>query len=293
MEFRVQILRYILPLLTRSVNSRDIERVILRLASKFGLNILDVAHRSMGVQPGYDFSLSGERYLINEVLRKHICHSRPVLFDVGANTGEYSKELRQAFRDGDIYAFEPNSHTYEIAEKYLVPLGVHCQNVGFGERKKTSRMYTYESDRTSGHASIYKNVFDELYESTDLAEIEFEMTTVDEFCDENDIGFIDFLKIDTEGHEKEVLAGASRMISEKRISIIQFEFNTMHVYSRVFLRDFYNLLKDYRFYRLDTHRLIPIFTYTTFNEIFRFQNILATIKEIQPVSAGINGHDAV
>ena len=49
----------------------------------------------------------------------------------------------------------------------------------------------------------------------------------------------------------------------------------MNVAARVFLRDFYDLLSDYRFFRLDTRRLIPLGPYQPRNEIFQFQNLLA------------------
>ena len=88
------------------------------------------------------------------------------------------------------------------------------------------------------------------------------------------------LKIDTEGYESEVLKGASRMISNELIDIIQLEFNEMNVISKVFLKDFYNMLPGYNFFRLDSNRLIALNNYNPANEIFLFQNIVAVKQNL-------------
>jgi hypothetical protein len=87
------------------------------------------------------------------------------------------------------------------------------------------------------------------------------------------------MKIDTEGSEYEILKGARTMLSKNSIKIIQFEFNEMNVYSRVFFKDFVDLLKNYKLYRLMSHGLFPIKSYSPkLHEIFAFQNIVAINK---------------
>jgi hypothetical protein len=69
--------------------------------------------------------------------------------------------------------------------------------------------------------------------------------------------------------------GGSKLIAKNLIDVIQFEFNLNNVYSRVFLRDFYLLLKNYRFFRLTQTGLIALGEYHTRHEIFLFQNLIA------------------
>jgi hypothetical protein len=88
------------------------------------------------------------------------------------------------------------------------------------------------------------------------------------------------LKIDTEGSELEVLKGAEKMLCNKKIDIIQFEFNSLNVISRVFLKDFYDILKDFSLYRINTNCLIPLPKYDTENEIFKYQNFLAVRRDL-------------
>lgn len=71
------------------------------------------------------------------------------------------------------------------------------------------------------------------------------------------------------------------MLSEGRIGIIQFEFGECHVFARTFMRDFYKILQDYRFFRLDTNNLIALGNYSVHHEIFRFQNIVAIHRTVK------------
>lgn len=49
--------------------------------------------------------------------------------------------------------------------------------------------------------------------------------TLDSFCVSAGVNRVDVLKIDTEGHDLEVLQGAHRLLCERRIRFVYFEFN--------------------------------------------------------------------
>jgi hypothetical protein len=103
--------------------------------------------------------------------------------------------------------------------------------------------------------------------------------TIDFFCVKNEIKRIDYLKLDIEGHEYKALLGAKRMLAEKRITFIQFEFGECNIDSRTFFRDFYNLLNDnYNFYRIVSNGITRINEYTTDLETFATINYLAEMK---------------
>jgi len=232
----------------------------------------------MGILNYENSYISGEEYVIKQVLSQYIKQPAPFFFDVGANQGDYSLELRSSFPHAHIFAFEPNPYTFKILKSKLNLSTDICCCLGLGSVQKHQTIYTYSDSLDSQHASVYKEVLSDIHHAVGFANIEIEITTVDEFCKEHYIEQIDFLKIDTEGNELDVLIGASRMLAENRIRIIQFEFNEMNVISRVFLRDFYSLLNDFDFFRLDTQRIIPLPQYDTTFEIFKFQNFLAINK---------------
>ena len=214
--------------------------------------------------------------MIERVLPRLLKSPAPILFDVGAHTGSYSRTLAAAFPQSAVFAFEPNPETFEeLKAKCSEP--VRCVNLGLGAERARKTIYTYAAngERASEHTSLFKEVFVDLHQQQAPAQFDLELTTLDEFCAEQGIGTIDFLKIDTEGNELNVLRGASKLLADGRIQAVQFEFNSMNVVSRVFLRDFYQILPEFNLYRLHPAGLIPLKKYDVRNEIFVIQHFLA------------------
>ena len=232
----------------------------------------------MGILNYGNYYLSGEKFLIHTILKKYIEQRQPVFFDIGANIGDYSIELGLEFPDASIYAFEPNPISYRILQSKVKNLNLKFYNIGFGSSESNLDFYTDKNDLGSSHGSFYKEVLTDIHKYKDLLSLRIKSTKLDTFCVDNDISYIDFLKIDTEGNEFDILLGARKLILEDRIKLIQFEFNEMNVISRVFLRDYFLLLNNFDFFRLHTNKLIPLPEYDTSQEIFKFQNILAINK---------------
>jgi FkbM family methyltransferase len=246
-------------------------------------NLLLFAYNTMGILKIENES--GELNVIDKILPKIIINEKePVLFDIGANIGSYTLMLKKKYPIAKIYSFEPNPYTFKKLKENLIDTKIETFNWGFGNKNQKENIYVYKNDTISGHASLY-NEFAKVI-STELGKqevipIEIEIKTIDGFCNEKNINNIDFIKIDVEGHEFAVLQGAKNMIDQNKIKIIQFEFNVANILSRIFLKDFYDLIKEnFEFYRLDTDRLIYLGDYDSTNEIFKFQNILAINKTI-------------
>jgi FkbM family methyltransferase len=244
------------------------------------VDLLTLAYKQIGVLNFGDTSTTGEVFALNYIAKRYITKSNHVLFDIGANGGHYTKLLREIFPEATIYAFEPLPRNYSILKDNLADQGVHTINSGLGSTSTKLIMYTFLKDDTGELATVYKQVLLDLYKAEDILEFEVDIKTLDDFCELHNIHFIDFCKIDVEGHELQVLHGARQMIAGNRINIIQFEFNEINVISKVFLRDFYEILADYNFYRIKKDCLIPMLQYDSKNEIFKYQNILAIRKEI-------------
>jgi len=261
---------------------RKLSCLIKPMAYISGIDLLTFAYNDIGILKYEDFDKSGEKYFTHILQKKIFQRSdRPVFFDVGANVGMTSIMLRESFPNASIWAFEPNEFTYKELSARVSTHKIKCFNLGLGETCKTEVLYVPTADRISCSASTKKEVFNDFYNTSDIEEISFQLRTVDVFCSDNGISLIDLLKIDTEGNELSVLKGAHKMLSEGRVKLIQFEFGECHIFSRTFLLDFYKLLNNYVFYRLDTNRLIPLGDYNVGNEIFRFQNILAIHKDVK------------
>ena len=102
---------------------------------------------------------------------------------------------------------------------------------------------------------------------------------MDDFCEEESIDNIRFLKLDVEGHELDVLKGAERMRGEGRISSIQWEFGGCNIDSRTYFRDFFYLLNDqYRIFRVVKDGIYPVTGYWESLEIFETVNYFAELR---------------
>ncbi|MDG5469921.1 FkbM family methyltransferase [Deltaproteobacteria bacterium IMCC39524] len=269
------LLKFIVRVIVKTIGSDAAKKLILEIAKYARLDLLHVAYNNLGILKCENNIVSGEHFLATKVLKKNLCNiETPVMFDVGANVGKYSRMLAKEFPSARIYAFEPNINTYKQLVDNVGDVG-KCYNVGMGEEQKAEKIFTYSDSLASSHASIYGDVFRTFHKRDDIVGIDFQLTSLDLFCEMEKITKIDFLKIDTEGNELNVLKGAEQILADGKIKIIQFEFGECDVFSRVFLRDFYEILSAYKMYRLDSNRLIPLFAYESTNEIFRFQNFIA------------------
>lgn len=229
---------------------------------------------AMGIGTGGETETSGEKIVLKHV-RKFLAQSDLTIFDVGANIGNYTKILRETFPKALIYSFEPSQKTFAILRERF-PSEPHTVNIGFSDKSGKISLYTNKNNSTI--SSIYKRKWVKKKHRLDTVEI-VEMGTIDKFSSQNNIERIDFLKLDTEGHELKCLEGAQNMISADAIRFIQFEFGGCNVDSRTFFRDFFNMLKNkYKIYRIMQHGLFPISEYDERQEIFLTTNYLAELK---------------
>jgi hypothetical protein len=100
--------------------------------------------------------------------------------------------------------------------------------------------------------------------------------TLDDWSREQAISRVHLLKIDVEGAELGVLLGARSLLATGGIRYIQFEFGGTDIDSRVFLRDFLDLLgPSYSLHRMLPAGLSGPVRYSERYEIFVLQNYLA------------------
>ncbi len=259
----------------RRLGKERCRRIIRQLARLSEIDMLNFVHQEMGVMKYENLKVSGEEHFIQKELPRLLSRQQPLLLDVGANVGKFSSLLRAQFPAAEICAFEPVPSTFSTLQENMRSLNVRCFGFGLGRQEETVPIYRSAQEGFSSQASLYPEVASSMHRYEKVVSETISLRTLDAVAAEQQWTTIDFLKIDTEGNEFSVLQGAEKLISDKRIGAIMFEFNEMNVASRVFLRDFYDLLADYKFFRLDTERLISLGRYHTRNEIFQFHNLLA------------------
>ena len=268
------------------------QQVIKSLFKYAKIDAKSIFYESSGILK-YKGKESGEEWFVVNVLNSLLGDiESPILIDIGANVGNYSLCLAETFPEGKCYAIEPNPIAFQILVEQMKSFeNVFPLNCGAGSSCKASEIYVRIDDYSTVHASLYQDVFLDLHHSEKdaLAVLACQIDTIDNMLDNKVIPEeqIHYIKIDTEGHEFEGLRGAMRTITQRGVRVIQFEFNEMNVVSRVFLKDFYQLLgMDWDFYRLDTRCLIPLGAYNSENEIFKFQNVIAVRSQYRELLRG-------
>lgn len=235
-------------------------RILLKLG---GINPLTLAHREMGLLNS-NINLNGERNVLDQLVSTN---DSPTIFDVGANKGHYSIEALKIIPNAVIHCFEPNNNAFKVLNQIA---GLKVNNVAVAENNENSVLYIPTSDTTSQHSTLIRS---SLFRKKIIREQQTKTINLDDYCDANNIDSIDLLKIDTEGFEKEVLNGARRILNNTRL--IQFEMNYHWVFKRIYLKDFYDILSDFHFFRITGKGLVSLGDYDPKNEIFQMHNILA------------------
>ena len=242
---------------------------------RFNLIMLRLGMRGIGVLNYQSPALSGEKHFIQHRLMEFLRGNPPVVFDVGANVGEYSLMLHQNFPHARLYSFEPQPDNYrKLASATANIPNISTFEMAVGQSSGMVKLYDRADKQGSTQATVIEGVIPEVFGST-ASVVEVPITSLDEFTGKHGIKEIDFLKLDIEGNELQALRGARQLIDTRSIRCIQFEFNEMNAFSGSFIRDFRALLPDYSLYRLLPRDLLPLSNDIHCTEIFAYQNIVA------------------
>lgn len=181
-----------------------------------------------------------------------------VVFDVGANVGDWSANFLKLLSDSgvtesvDLYAFEPVPSTAETLRHNLGMQNsvLHYEQVALSSESGMGDIYV---GLGSGINSLHANPL-----RSDEAPVGITKVTATDFCKIHGIQKVQLLKCDTEGHDMDVIRGALPMLVEGNISVLQFEYNYRWVLSRNFLRDAFTAIEKlpYMLVKLQSDHLL-------------------------------------
>ena len=205
--------------------------------------------------------------IMQEVAKRAL--PRPaVVFDIGANIGEYTLAVLRNIPEVEVYSFEPNPNTFISLKNSLEGYSsVHLFEFGLGSHNYTG--YISESAVNDPSSSI------ENHEGSDTAAVQVRhlMGVVTELK----ISRIDFIKIDAEGMDYEILLNAKPLIPT--IQVIQFEISPKSI-TRCSLKMFFELLGGtHKIYIFTDKGLREISEYRYSDESYWGANYMAIVKE--------------
>lgn len=147
------------------------------------------------------------------------------VFDIGANIGQTAFNMAQKQKmkglNAVIHAFEPYPRTFEklkTTSSLNQNIAVKAYNLGLGEEKGKLYMMQHSPSNSGGF-----RMTEDKQNSVEVA-----ITTFDAFISEQEISAVDFIKIDVEGFEVQVLKGALQSIKKFRPLII-FEYSLENI----------------------------------------------------------------
>jgi FkbM family methyltransferase len=147
------------------------------------------------------------------------------IFDVGANIGQTSIELRKYFPEATIHAFEPIDATFELLQQNVsndrqmrlnnLALGAESskKNIGLAMNSCLNSVLNEVDLSTERESTATKNIQ------------EIEISTGWEYCNSNQVEDIFLLKSDTEGYDLMVLTGFDKLLTANKINFVLVEVN--------------------------------------------------------------------
>ena len=218
-----------------------------------------------------DFTTNGELWLLKTILPE-----LKTVFDVGSHVGKWASQLLQLNPRINLHCFEPSKDTFQIIQEKELGKNVICNNFGLGSDNTRKTLFVY-GNLSEGNSLYLRRGLEKIVGTELQAETEqVEIRTLDSYCGEKNIGEIDFLKIDVEGNELDVIKGGKEYFEHERIKITQFEYGGSYIDSRILLKDFFDFFKDmnYSIYLLYPTRACIIPRYDQRLENFQYKNFL-------------------
>jgi FkbM family methyltransferase len=154
-----------------------------------------------------------------------------VVFDVGGNEGQFGHWLRQGGYQGRIVSFEPIRSVFDVLKAHAAnDKAWEAHHVALGEASGQAVINVAESSVFSSLLPLRSaaSVFDT--ESTQTRAEEITIATLDQFAPSFE-GRNCFLKIDTQGFERQVLLGAKKTLPT--LKGVQMELPVIHLYAGV------------------------------------------------------------
>jgi FkbM family methyltransferase len=185
-----------------------------------------------------------------------VASKSPVIFDVGANVGQTIDEMTNVFPSLMIHAFEPGKAAFDsLLQTHSKLPCVRLNNLALGSKPERQIFFENSFTEMSSFLPLGPDGWGQISNQRKI-----EVSTVDSYCMQHEIPFIDLLKSDTQGFDLEVLKGAQELLNARKIRLIYLEITFQKLYQGIprideiyrFIADHgFELVSFYNFYYLN------------------------------------------
>jgi len=228
---------------------RDSHRKLIKDLKPDFIHVFDYKmYLDSGDQGGYSIQQDSETEELNFLKEKFGSNSGKTIVDIGANIGFYTLFFAKLVGPkGMVFAFEPEPKNFEILKKNILVnnlKNVKCFNFAVGSSNETINM---SLSNEMGHHQIDLN-----------GDLEVKCVKLDDY-----VKSADFIKIDAEGFEEQILKGMPNLLKQNISLMIEY---------------YYKLLKK----QTDPISVIRILLKNNFSILDMRNNLkLTTLDEIQ------------
>tara|TARA_B110000971_G_scaffold221760_1_gene270422 strand:+ start:2540 stop:3262 length:723 start_codon:yes stop_codon:yes gene_type:complete len=186
-----------------------------------------------------------------------------IFVDVGSHKGTYTDLILKNFDVNRIFMFEPQKDIYKIIKKkYQKNKTIKIFNDAVSNKNTTQKIYINRHDLTSSLVKLdqtnkyldYKSKLFGVKNVKNMIKDIYSVKTIKlkNIIDKENIEKIGLLKIDTEGHELEVLHGLD--VSINKVKCIMIEFHTDKIYLNYNPKKIHNYLIEHNFKLVKTYK---------------------------------------
>lgn len=155
------------------------------------------------------------------------------IIDVGANTGQFAKNISEFFPKSTVYCFEPLPVPFAALSEWaktqngkVVPL-----NLAIGDQEGEVEMFLHENHTPSSSLLATTKLTEEYYPFTKgQKRINVRQTTLDNALKESKVELLSdvLIKLDVQGYEDRVIAGASETLAIASACILEVSLDTLY-----------------------------------------------------------------
>ena len=223
------------------------KRIIERNAVKYEVDLSEGIELSLYLFGSFQKHVTQNSFL---TIRENF-----TIIDIGANVGLMTLQFAKLVPKGKVYSFEPTFYALERLKRNLALNEQLSQRVtvinSFVSEKSDANpeIVAFSSWKVNGERGTNDHP---VHLGTPKATDGVPAISLDDFTEINRIDKIDFIKIDTDGHEYEVFKGARKAIAKYKPKII-FEIGLYVMVEKEISFDFYyHYFKDLNYRLFDT-----------------------------------------
>lgn len=192
------------------------------------------------------------------------------VIDVGGFHGNWSDMILSDSPDCYITIFEPDVINFEVLKsKFDKNEKIKLINSGASSEKSKLTYYNIIGDNSLREMSGF--VQREIYKKYKIEEVQVMVVRIDDIYED-----IDFLKIDTEGFEFNVIKGCEKLLDSKKVKFIQFEYGGTYLDNNIYLNDIINYLNKFNYFVYDIDKVGNIKVIQNYVDDYEYNNFLAT-----------------